>query len=47
MVPYRVQFMTFLLIGGALMAAIAAKSLIATAAVAGGAYYGIRILTRN
>lgn len=47
MVPYRVTFMTFLLIGGAVITTLAAKSFLATGAVIFGAFYGIRILTRN
>lgn len=47
MVPYRVTFMTFLLIGGAVIVTLAAKSILASGAAICGAYYGIRILTRN
>ena len=47
MVPYRVTFMTFLLISGAVIVALASKSLVAIGAVGFGAWHGIRILTRN
>lgn len=47
MVPYRVMYMTFLLIGGAVMVTLAAKSFLVTGVALFGAWHGIRILTRN
>jgi hypothetical protein len=47
MVPYRVTYMTYLIIGGAILLALASKSILGLAAGGLGAYYALRVLAGN